>query len=99
MPTSVSASESRRIRTLLVEAIQSYSRTKSGSSFYKSKRLKLKQAGQQKKIVDYADKASRRITKRRYDLNAAGLDDNKAVTACARELAGFVWGMMTGHMN
>ena len=88
-----------RIRTLLVEAIQSYSRTKSGSSFYKSKRLKLKQAGQQKKTVDYADKASRRITKRRYDLNAAGLDDNKAVTACARELAGFVWGMMTGHMN
>ena len=87
-----------RIRTLLVEAIQSYSRTKS-CSFYKSRRIKQKQSGQAKKTIDYADKASRRITKRRYDLIASGKNDNKMVTACARELAGFVWGMLTNHME
>lgn len=86
-----------RVRKLLVEASQSYSRGNSGS-FNKSKALKARQQGQSAEVISYADKASRRLTRRLYDLKNENKNHNVAVTAVARELACFIWGMATGHM-
>lgn len=85
----------QHIRLLLVEAAQSYTRGKPG---YKSKVLKARQAGNPPEVISYADKANERLRRRYYKMV---LGNNKkaniAKTAIARELACFIWGMMTGH--
>ena len=48
-------------------------------------------------IIAYADKASIRLQKRYYHLISAGKNRNVAITAVARELSSFIWGMMTNH--
>ena len=82
------------LRKLLIEAAQSYSR---GAIGYKSKDLKARQSGQSPEIIAYADKASIRLQKRYYHLISAGKNRNVAITAVARELSSFIWGMMTDH--
>ena len=82
------------LRKLLIEAAQSYSR---GTIGYKSKDLKARQSGQSPEIIAYADKASIRLQKRYYHLISAGKNRNVAITAVARELSSFIWGMMTNH--
>jgi len=83
----------RHIRMLLVEAAQCYGRGQIG---YKSKALKKRQEGNQPAVIAYADKANERLRRRYYHLV---LGNNKrhnvAKTAIARELACFIWGMMT----
>lgn len=85
------------VRTLLVEAAQSYARGKVG---YKSKALRERQYGNTADVITYADKANERLRKRYYRLV---LHENKkanvAKTAIARELACFMWGMMTGNIT
>ena len=85
----------RHLRTLLVEAAQCYGK---GHAGYKSKALKARQAGNTTEIIMYADKANERLRRRYYNLV---LNKNKranvAKTAIARELACFIWGMMTDN--
>lgn len=85
------------IRTLLVEAAQSYTRGQAG---HKSKTLKARQAGNPADIIAYADKANERLRRKYYRMV---LHENKksnvAKTAVARELACFMWGMMTGNIG
>ena len=50
-------------------------------------------------IINYADKAASRIKSRMRRLECRGMNYNKAAVACARELACFAWGMMTGHVS
>ncbi len=86
----------RHLRTLLVEAAQSYSRGRIG---YKSRELKKRQEGNPLEVVAYADKANERMRRRYYHMTlACGKRHNVAKTAVARELACFIWGMMTGNV-
>ena len=83
----------RHIRMLLIEAAQRYGRGQVG---YKSKALKARQDGNMPMVIAYADKANERLRRRYYRMV---LRNNKkanvAKTAIARELACFIWGMMT----
>lgn len=85
------------VRTLLVEAAQSYTRGKAG---YKSGGLKARQYGNPADVIAYADKANDRLRRRYYRMV---LNQNRKAnvtkTAIARELACFIWGMMTGNIS
>lgn len=83
------------VRKLLVEAAQCYSRGKAG---HKSKALAAKQAGNSEKVIAYADKANKRMRERYYHLVFTGKNKNLVKTAVARELAGFIWGMMRDQL-
>ena len=87
----------RHVRSLLVEAAQSYSHGQIG---FKSKALKARQAGNSPEVIAYADKANERLRRKYYRMV---LKNNKktnvAKTAVARELACFMWGMITGNVG
>lgn len=86
----------RHVRMLLVEAAQSYARGKVG---YKSKALKARQAGNPPEVIAYADKANERLRRRYYKMVLkSNKKTNVAKVAIARELACFIWGMMTGRI-
>ena len=84
------------LRLLLVEAAQTYSR---GSAYNKSKTLKAKQEGNDKEVIEYADKAQYRLTRKFKKMQSRGVKYGIITTAVARELACFVWGMATNHIN
>ena len=84
------------LRKLLVEAAQGICKGQTG---HKSKELKKRQSGQSDVVVAYADKGNIRFRKKYYRMIHAGKMRNTAVTAIARELACFIWGMMTNHYN
>jgi len=65
----------------------------------KSKALKARQKGLPTEVIDYADRAVERLRKRYFKMIRAGKASNKAITAIARELACFVWGMSTGRIE
>jgi hypothetical protein len=50
--------------------------------------------GTNERVIAYADKAISRLHKKYYKLVACGKEKNVAVTGVARELAGFIWGVM-----
>lgn len=86
----------RHIRTLLIEAAQSYTRGQVG---YKSKVIKARQEGNPPEVIAYADKANERLRRKYYHLVLKkNKRSNVAKTAVARELACFIWGMMTGNI-
>ena len=92
----VTKAGNRHVRCLLVEAAQSYSRGQIG---FKSKALKARQNGNAPEVIAYADKANERLRRKYYRMV---LKNNKktnvAKTAVARELACFMWGMITGNV-
>lgn len=83
------------IRRLMVESAQSYSR---GHIGYKSKALKARQAGNDAQTISYADRANERLRRKYYKMIARGVKRNVAITAIARELSCFMWGMMTDNI-
>ena len=93
---SITKAGNRHVRCLLVEAAQSYSRGQIG---FKSRALKARQDGNDPEAIGYADKANERLRRKYYRMV---LKNNKranvAKTAVARELACFMWGMMTGSV-
>ena len=89
--TRITKHGNAHLRRLLVEATQSYSR---GAVGKKSDRLKKRQAGQPAEAVAYADKAAERL-RRKFRKVVSHANYNIAKTAVARELACFIWGMMT----
>ena len=83
----------RHLRMLLTESAQSYGRGQVG---YKSKALKQRQEGNPPAVIAYADKANERLRRRYYHfVLGKNKRSNVAKTAIARELACFIWGMMT----
>ena len=84
------------LRKELVEAAQSICKGKIG---HKSKELKKRQKGQTEEVIAYADKGNTRFRKRYYKLIHKGKSHNVAVVAIARDLACFIWGMMTNHYS
>jgi transposase len=103
VPRDYSSGEKRRqggitktgnthLRNLLIESSWHYR--------YKSvpgKRLTERREGQAAEIIAYADRAMRRLQEKFFRLILKGKTKQAAVTAVARELAGFVWGMMVGQ--
>jgi len=80
------------LRLLLVEAAGGICK---GAIGHKSKELRHRQQGNPAEVISYADKANARMRSKYYRLIRHGKKRNVAVTAIARELACFVWGMMT----
>ena len=70
-----------------------------GAVGHKSKDLRARQAGNSGEVTAYADKANERLRSRYYKFIRHGKKRNVAVAAVARELACFVWGMMTGNIG
>jgi transposase len=88
---SITKAGNSRLRKLLIESGWHY------RSYAPSKRLRMRRKGQDSGIVAYADKAGRRLSKKYNKLQSRGKMSQKIVTAIARELAGFIWGMMVGN--
>ena len=86
----------RHLRRLLIEAAQSYTKGQIG---FVSKDLKARQALCSPDTVAYANKANERLRRKYCRMIAKGKKFNVAKTAIARELACFVWGMMTDNIQ
>jgi len=92
---SITKAGNSHVRKLLIEAAQSYAK---GMIGHKSKALKSRQKGNSAEVIAYADKANERLRRRFYRMTLKNnIKRNVAVTAVARELACFMWGMMTDH--
>jgi transposase len=77
------------LRRVLIEAAHNH-RSRAGSTLILDRR----RSGKPPEVVSIAIKAQHRLSKRYWKL-AAHKHSNVAVTAVARELAGFVWAIMT----
>ena len=86
----------RHLRRLLVESSQAYTRGQIG---YVSSDLRQRQSKCSSDIVAYANKANERLRRKYYKMIAKGKKFNVAKTAIARELACFIWGMMTENIQ
>ena len=84
------------MRKLLTEAARGICK---GAIGHKSKDLKARQNGNLPEIIAYADKANERLRRKYYKMIRHGKKKNVAVTAVARELACFIWGMMTDNIT
>ena len=91
----VSKAGNSHLRRLLVEASKGICK---GVIGYKSKELRSRQKGQSADVIAYADRANTRLRSKYYKMIRHGKKKNVAVSAVARELACFVWGMMTGNI-
>ena len=86
----------KNLRCLLIEATQAMGRSQICGK--KSLRLLARQKDMNPLVIAYADKATQRIKRRRNSMIFRGMNANKATTAAARELACFIWGIMTNHI-
>ena len=85
-----------RLRQLLIEASGGICK---GAVGHKSKALRVRQNGNTAEVIAYVDKANTRLRSRYYKFIRHGKKGNVAVAAIARELACFVWGMMTDNIE
>ena len=91
---SITKKGNSHIRRLLVEAAECFGRSRKG---FKSAALKQRQAGMPEDIIRYADRANERFKAKFYRINMRS-HWNVAVVAVAREMACFIWGMMTDRI-
>lgn len=94
--TGISKAGNRHLRLLLIEAARGICK---GAVGHKSKELRSRQKGNSAEVIAYADKANTRLRSRYYKFIRHGKPKNVAVAAVARELACFVWGMMTENIR
>ena len=94
--TGLSKAGNSHLRLLLMEAAEGICK---GAVGHKSKELRARQSGNPAEVIAYADKANTRLRSKYYRMIRHGKKRNVAVAAVARELACFVWGMMTGHID
>ncbi len=93
---SITKAGNSHLRRLLVEASTCICK---GTVGHKSKNLKSRQNGNSTEVIAYADKANERLRRKYYKMIRHGKKRNVAVTAVARELACFIWGMMTDNIS
>ena len=84
------------IRTQLIESAQSIV---IGSPGVKSKRIIARQKDQPVRVISYCDRATERLMRKYHRLLNRGVARNKCVTAVARELACFIWGLMNDRLE
>ena len=94
--TGISKMGNSHLRRLLIEAAQGICKGMVGQ---KSKELRARQNGNTAEVIAYADKANIRLRSRYYRFIRHGKKKNVAAAAIARELACFVWGMMTDNIS
>jgi transposase len=94
--TGISKAGNSHLRLLLIEAARGICK---GAVGHKSKELRTRQNGNPAEVIGYADKANTRLRSRYYKFIRHGKAKNVAVAAVARELACFVWGMMTDNIS
>ena len=94
--TGITKAGNSHLRLLLIEAAGGICK---GMIGHKSKDLRARQNGNTAEVIAYADKANTRLRSRYYRLIRHGKKRNVAVAAIARELACFVWGMMTDNIG
>ena len=94
--TGITKAGNNHLRKLLTESANSIART---TIFKKSKRLKARQAGNPADVITYADRGTSRIRYKYKKIVQEGKNSNLAKVACAKEIACFVWGMLTGNIN
>lgn len=94
--TGITKAGNTHCRRMLCESANAIART---NPYKKSKRLLSRQIGMDPDVIAYADRGSSRIKKKYYALKENGKHSNVAKAACARELACFIWGMMTGNYD
>lgn len=94
--TGISKRGNSHLRRLLTEAAQGICK---GMVGHKSKELRARQDGNTAEVIAYADKANIRLRSRYYRFIRNGKKKNVATAAIARELACFVWGMMTDNIS
>lgn len=94
--TGISKAGNSTLRRRLIEASQGICK---GNIGHKSKALKARQAGQPPEAIAYADMANKRMRRKYYRMIRNGKARNVAVAAIARELACFIWGIMTGNIH
>lgn len=92
----ISKAGNTHLRRLLIEAANGICK---GHIGHKSKELRARQNGQPAGVIAYADKANTRLRSKYYRMIRHGKKKNVAVAAIARELACFIWGMMTGNIG
>jgi len=92
----ISKAGNAHLRCLLIEAAKSICK---GAIGHKSKELRSRQNGQSAEVIAYADKANTRLRSKYYRMIRHGKKKNVSVAAVARELACFIWGMMTGNIG
>ena len=92
----ISKAGNAHLRCLLIEAAKSICK---GAIGHKSKELRSRQNGQSAEVIAYADKANTRLRSKYYRMIRHGKKKNVSVAAVARELACFIWGMMTGNIS
>ena len=94
--TCISKAGNIHLRRLLVEAAQGICK---GSVGRKSKTLLARQNGNPTEVIAYADRANARMRAKYYRMIRHEKKHNVAVAAIARELACYVWGMMTDNIG
>ena len=93
--TGITKAGNCHLRRLLVESAQAYTRGIIGK---KSRDLKQRQSGNAPEVIAYANRAAERLKKKFRRINAHA-NHNVAKTAVARELACFIWGLMTNNVG
>lgn len=94
--TGITKAGNSHLRQLLIESAGGICK---GAVGHKSKDLRARQNGNSAEVIAYADKANTRLRSRYYKFIRHGKKRNVAVAAIAREVACFVWGMMTDHIE
>ena len=94
--TGITKAGNSHLRRLIIEAANGICK---GSIGYKSKDLKARQEGNPPEVIAYADKANERLRRKYYKLSHRDKPKNVVKTAVARELACFIWGMMTDNIG
>ncbi|SDI01392.1 transposase [Alteribacillus bidgolensis] len=85
---SITKKGNRHVRRLLIEAAWSYRYQPAVKG-----ELKKRQKGHPTNILGISWKAQNRLHKKYFRLLGRGKESGKAITAIARELAGFIWGI------
>ena len=96
MKTGITKAGNAHCRRSLCESANALARS---NPYKKSKRLLARQMGMNPDVIAYADRGTARIKKKYSALKGNGKHTNVAKAACARELACFIWGMITGNYD
>lgn len=94
--TGISKAGNTHLRKLLIEGSKGICKGQIG---HKSKELRSRQAGNDAKVIAYADRANTRLRSKYYRMIRHEKKKNVAVAAAARELACFVWGIMADNIE
>lgn len=84
------------LRRLLIEASGAYTR---GAAGHKPKKIKEYQKEQSARVIACSDRCNERLRRRFRKMVLNGKAFNVAKAAVARELACFIWALMTNHLD